>query len=483
MRNARWTTTSAPRKASSQRLGVADVALPVLHLRPAALGRVEGAAGDADDPGDPVVVLEQRDQPGAERAGRAGDGDGEVALRRVLVRLVEPPRPLAERARTPTSGGAHRARLIGRRPRSTSSRAPSSWRAVASSPARCGRLVRRRARRCRSGGRRFAEVPWRPAPSSARAAGLGLGGVGLRGRRLAASALPLRVGRLRSRSGPERPRPWPRPPSRPALLRRQGQQLLDARPDAAGEHVDVGVAVEVGVDPEGHRVEVGEDPDRAAGAAGDRHVRGGGDHPLAQHVERDPRARARSSSPPGTTSGRPAGPPARPSTAASARRSRPCAMIDGASTACIVFLYSSIWPRIDASRSTGSGSPTGRSTNTAETWLFSAALLVGTADRHRHHRADDELLRRQLAAGQQQVAEPAGDRGEDDVVDRAAERRPDGLELLELAVGPGPAPVRADRAVERAGGRGDRLLGQRRDGRGDRSCRRRRAPWRPAPWC
>ena len=56
----------------AQRVGVADVALPVLHLRPAALGRVEGTAGDADDPGDPVVVLEQRHQPRAEgaRSGR-----------------------------------------------------------------------------------------------------------------------------------------------------------------------------------------------------------------------------------------------------------------------------------------------------------------------------------------------------------------------------------------------------------------------------
>ena len=63
-----------------QRLGVADVALPVLHLRPAALGRVERTAGDADDPLDPVVVLEERDQAGAERAGRTGDGDGQPAL-------------------------------------------------------------------------------------------------------------------------------------------------------------------------------------------------------------------------------------------------------------------------------------------------------------------------------------------------------------------------------------------------------------------
>lgn len=48
----------------------------------------------------------------------------------------------------------------------------------------------------------------------------------------------------------------------------------------------------------------------------------------------------------------------------------PIAMIEGTSTACIAFLYSSICPRIESSRERGSGSPTGRSTKTQETALF-----------------------------------------------------------------------------------------------------------------
>jgi hypothetical protein len=60
-----------------QRLLVADVALPVLHLRPAVLRRVERPPGDPDDAVDPRVVLQQRHEAEAEGAGRAGDGDGQ----------------------------------------------------------------------------------------------------------------------------------------------------------------------------------------------------------------------------------------------------------------------------------------------------------------------------------------------------------------------------------------------------------------------
>ncbi len=81
----------------AQRVGVADVALPVLHLRPAALGRVEGTAGDADDPGDPVVVLEQR-ASGPSRTCRSGPVTATVSSRSAAVRLGESARALAERA-------------------------------------------------------------------------------------------------------------------------------------------------------------------------------------------------------------------------------------------------------------------------------------------------------------------------------------------------------------------------------------------------
>ncbi len=42
----------------TQRVLVAHVALPVLELRPAVLGRIERAASDPDDPLDPGVGLE-----------------------------------------------------------------------------------------------------------------------------------------------------------------------------------------------------------------------------------------------------------------------------------------------------------------------------------------------------------------------------------------------------------------------------------------
>ncbi len=61
-----------------QRVGIPDVTLPVRHLRPAALRRVERPAGDPDDVIDPVVVLEQGHQPRAEGAGGSGDRDGQA---------------------------------------------------------------------------------------------------------------------------------------------------------------------------------------------------------------------------------------------------------------------------------------------------------------------------------------------------------------------------------------------------------------------
>ena len=60
-----------------ERVRLPDVALAVLHLRPAVLGGIEGPACDADDAADPVVGLQERHQPVAEGPGRAGDGDGE----------------------------------------------------------------------------------------------------------------------------------------------------------------------------------------------------------------------------------------------------------------------------------------------------------------------------------------------------------------------------------------------------------------------
>ena len=63
-----------------QRIGVADIPAPVLHLRPAVRGRIERAPGDAHDPGHPVVGHQQRHQAEPERAGRAGHRDRQVPL-------------------------------------------------------------------------------------------------------------------------------------------------------------------------------------------------------------------------------------------------------------------------------------------------------------------------------------------------------------------------------------------------------------------
>jgi hypothetical protein len=78
---------------------VADVPLAVLHLRPAAGGRIKRTPGDADDPLDAIIGLEQGYEAGAEGPGRAGHGDGELA-RALLLRGghgSEPPRSLGSR--------------------------------------------------------------------------------------------------------------------------------------------------------------------------------------------------------------------------------------------------------------------------------------------------------------------------------------------------------------------------------------------------
>src|SRR6266542_549595 len=82
-----------------------------------------------------------------------------------------------------------------------------------------------------------------------------------------------------------------------------------------------------------------------------------------------------------------------------------------------------------------------------------APLLLG-ADGHGNHRADD-LTVDQLAAPGQQVAEPSGDGREDHVVDGAADRLTDELDLPQALLRPFPAPVRAGRPVEGTGRRAD----------------------------
>ena len=86
-------------------------------------------------------------------------------------------------------------------------------------------------------------------------------------------------------------------------------------------------------------------------------------------------------------------------------------------------------------------------------------LLGGAAHVDGHHRAQARLGRL-LVARLEHRAEPAGRRGERDVVDRAAERALDGLEVLEPGVGHGEAALLADRAVERRVRRGADLVAE-----------------------
>ena len=82
--------------------------------------------------------------------------------------------------------------------------------------------------------------------------------------------------------------------------------------------------------------------------------------------------------------------------------------------------------------------------------------LVRRPDRDRHLRSHLHALGLD-PAGVKPVAHAAGDDGEDDVVDRAAEDVLDALELRQVGAHPDEAPVRADRHVQRKRrGRGSR---------------------------
>ena len=76
-----------------------------------------------------------------------------------------------------------------------------------------------------------------------------------------------------------------------------------------------------------------------------------------------------------------------------------------------------------------------------------------------HHRAQARAGRL-LVACLEHRAEPAGRRGERDVVHRAAERALDRLEVLEAGVGDGEAALLADRPVERRVRRGANLVAE-----------------------
>src|SRR6266704_3035701 len=93
--------------------------------------------------------------------------------------------------------------------------------------------------------------------------------------------------------------------------------------------------------------------------------------------------------------------------------------------------------------------------NAARDPVGDLTVLVLAADRDRHQGADNQPVG-QRTTRLKQVTERAGDRCEQDVIDGAAMQAPDLLYVAEAGRGPGPAPVRADSAVQEAG----RRLGQ-----------------------
>ena len=85
-----------------------------------------------------------------------------------------------------------------------------------------------------------------------------------------------------------------------------------------------------------------------------------------------------------------------------------------------------------AKRSTGSSRPTGSGAHIAATWLPSAPRSASARTRDRHHRLAARARRSSTPRRAQVAAERRRRRREHDVVDRAAERVLDRLEVLEV---------------------------------------------------
>ena len=72
--------------------------------------------------------------------------------------------------------------------------------------------------------------------------------------------------------------------------------------------------------------------------------------------------------------------------------------------------------------------------------LVVGGAVTHRADRHGHERTEHGVIGI-FGSGRQQVAEGPGDHGQDDVVDGPSERLLDRLDVGELGVGGGPAPM------------------------------------------
>ena len=109
----------------------------------------------------------------------------------------------------------------------------------------------------------------------------------------------------------------------------------------------------------------------------------------------------------------------------------------------------SSWPETAASRSRGSAEADRQLGQHGGHPVAQLAVLVGEPQRHRHQRPEEVVLDRLASAGQV-PAESSRDRGQHHVVDRAARGVLHRLHLGQVAPRPGPAPVRAQRAVQDA---------------------------------
>ena len=108
-------------------------------------------------------------------------------------------------------------------------------------------------------------------------------------------------------------------------------------------------------------------------------------------------------------------------------------------------------------RARDSATETGRWTKSEVMRLPSSSCSRRVADVDGHHRPQTGG-RRRLAARDQQVAQRGGDEREDDVVDGAAQRALDRLDLLQRHLGHGDPAVLAERDVEAGPRRGDELV-------------------------
>ena len=99
------------------------------------------------------------------------------------------------------------------------------------------------------------------------------------------------------------------------------------------------------------------------------------------------------------------------------------------------------------SRWTGSGSPTGRGTIISPTWLPRAAVSALGAQRYRHRGVQGQPVRRRAPCDQQRP-QAAGDRGQQQIIDRRTVAVGDSFDLGQLCPDHGQPPAATHRPTQ-----------------------------------